>query len=74
MASNSESPDPKMKNSYSKKEALEKLKECENNVSQAVDEMVSDLSPFDVTNESVKCVGDRIDRLDKLLLEKRSTS
>ena len=55
MASDSESPDPKKKKSYSKKEALEKLKEYENNVSQAVDEMVSDMSPFDVTNESVTC-------------------
>ena len=42
------------------------MKEYENNVSQAVDEMVSDLSPFDVTYESVTCFDDRIDRLEKV--------
>ena len=36
-------PESKRRKSYTKREALEKLKECENNVSKAMEVMVSDL-------------------------------
>ena len=61
-----ESPDPKRKKFYTKKEALEKLDDCEQNVSKAVSEMVADLSPFDVTDDNITCFEDRLDRLEKV--------
>ena len=40
------------------------LKQCENNVGKAVTEMVANLSPFDVTDEDVTDLEDRLERLD----------
>ena len=61
-----ESPEPKRKKFYTKKEALEKLDNCEQNVSKAVSEMVADLSPFDVTDDNITSFEDRLDRLEKV--------
>ena len=41
-------PEAKRRKAFTKRETLQKLEELGNNVSLAVSEMVSDLSPFDV--------------------------
>ena len=43
-------PEVKRKKTYTKKEILEKLEECENDVKRAVDEIVADISPFDMSD------------------------
>ena len=56
----------KRKKTFTKKETLEKLKECENNVKKAVEVILSELSPFDVTDENITCYEERLDRLEKV--------
>ena len=56
----------KRKKTFTKKETLEKLKECENNVKKAVEVILSELSPFDVTYENITCYEERLDRLEKV--------
>ena len=56
----------KRKKTFTKKETLEKLKECENNVKKAVEVILSELSPFDVTDENITCYKERLDRLEKV--------
>ena len=43
-------PDAKRKKSYSRREILEKLEECENDVKRAVDDIIADISPFDMSD------------------------
>ena len=59
-------PEVKRKKTFSKKEALEKLKKCEDNVSKTVEMMLTELSPFDVTDEDVINFEDRVERLSKV--------
>ena len=59
-------PEFKRKKTFSKKEALEKLKEYEDNVSKTVEMMLTELSPFDVTDEDVINFEDRVERLGKV--------
>lgn len=59
-------PEKKRRKSYSRGEILEKLTDCENDVTRAVSDIVSDLSPFDVTDDNVLAVEDRLERLDKV--------
>ena len=59
-------PEAKRRKSFTKRETLQKLDELGNNVSMAVSEMVSDLSPFDVNDENVNAFEDRIDKLDQV--------
>ena len=59
-------PEPKRRKAFSKRETLQKLEELGENVSKAVSEMVSDLSPFDVNDENVTAYEDRIKKLDKV--------
>ena len=40
----------KRKKSYSRREILEKLEECENDVKRAVDDIIADISPFDMSD------------------------
>ena len=44
-------PEAKRRKAFTKRETLQKLEELGDNVSKAVSEMVSDLSPFDVNGE-----------------------
>ena len=59
-------PEAKRRKAFTKRETLDKLKECEDNVNKVVEVMVSDLSPFDVTDENVTGLEERIDRLGKV--------
>ena len=59
-------PEVKRKKTFSKKEALEKLKKCEDNVAKTVEMMLTELSPFDVTDEDVINFEDRVERLGKV--------
>ena len=43
-------PEAKRKKSYSRREILEKLEECENDVKRAVGEIVADISPNDMSD------------------------
>ena len=44
-------PEAKRRKAFTKRETLKRLEELGDNVSKAVSEMVSDLSPFDVNGE-----------------------
>ena len=46
-------PEAKRRKAFTKRETLQRLEELGDNVSKAVNEMVSDLSPFDVNDENV---------------------
>ena len=59
-------PEVKRKKTYTKKEILEKLEECENDVKRAVDEIVSDISPFDMSDINVNDFEDKVERLGKV--------
>ena len=59
-------PEAKRRNAFTKRETLQKLEELGDNVSKAVSEMVSDLSPFDVNGENVTVYEDHIEKLDKV--------
>ena len=59
-------PEVMRKKTFSKKEALEMFKECEDNVSKTVEMMLTELSPFDVTDEDVINFEDRVERLGKV--------
>ena len=59
-------PEAKRRKAFTKRETLQKLEELGNNVSLAVSEMVSDLSPFDVNDENVGAFEERNDKLDKV--------
>ena len=48
-------PEAKRRKAFTKRETLQKLEELGNNVSKAVSEMVSDLSPFVVNGENKFC-------------------
>ena len=56
-----EGPEAKMRGCYMKSKVLEKLKECGDCVGKVVEEIVSDLTPFDVNDESVTAFEDRIE-------------
>ena len=59
-------PEVKRKKTYTKKEILEKLEECENDVKRAVDEIVADISPFDMSDINVNDFEDKLERLGKV--------
>ena len=61
-----EEPKAKRKKCISLKEALDKLKDSENNVSKACEAIVEDISPFDVNDQEVILIEDRIERLQKV--------
>ena len=56
----------KRRKAFTKRETLQKLEELGNNVSKAVSEMVSDLSPFEVNGENVTAYEENIEKLDKV--------
>ena len=53
----------KRKKSYSRREILEKLEECENDVKRAVGEIVADISPFDVADSNVEDFEEKVEKL-----------
>ena len=55
-------PEIKRRKAFTKRETLQRL----DNVSKAVSEMVSDLSPFDVNGENVTDYENHIEKLDKV--------
>ena len=59
-------PEIKRRKAFTKRETLQRLEELGDNVSKAVSEMVSDLSPFDVNGENVTAYEDHIEKLDKV--------
>ena len=59
-------PEAKRRKAFTKRETLQRLEELGDNVSKAVSEMVSDLSPFDVNGENVTDYEDHIEKLDKV--------
>ena len=61
------------KRKFSKLEALQKLKDCENNINLAASEIVADLTPFDVTNDCDNELEVKLEKIDKVtdLLKKR---
>ena len=56
----------KRKKSYSRREILKKLEECENDVKRAVGEIVADISPFDVADSNVEDFEEKVEKLDKV--------
>ena len=54
------------KKRFTKSEVMLKLKQNDDNVAKAVEEIVTDLSPFDVEDESVILLEDRVQRLSKV--------
>ena len=61
-----EEPEAKRRNTFTQRETLDKLSACEDHVTKVVEVMVPDLSPFDVTDENVTGLEERIDRLGKV--------
>ena len=61
-----EEPEAKRRRAFSKRETLEILEKCEDNFSKAADVIISDLSPFDVTDEDETAIDNRLERLDKV--------
>ena len=59
-------PDSKRKKSISKKEALEILDNCENRFKDAANEMISNLCPFDITDEEETAIENRLERIEKV--------
>ena len=59
-------PEAKRRKAFTKRETLQKLDELGDNVSKAVREMVSDLSPFDIDDENVTAYEERVNKLDKV--------
>ena len=61
-----EEPEAKRKKVISKQEALDILEKCENSFSKAGNEMISDLCPFDISDEEETAVENRLERLEKV--------
>ena len=59
-------PEAKRKKSYTRKEILEKLEECENDVTRAVNEIVADINPHDMTDINLEDFEDKVEKLGKV--------
>ena len=59
-----ECPEAKRRKGFTKNEALEKLKESGDNVNNAVKQIVSELTPFDVNDENIEDFEVRIQKLE----------
>ena len=59
-------PDAKRKKSYSRREILEKLEECENDVKRAVDDIIADISPFDMSDINMDDFEVKLEKLEKV--------
>ena len=59
-------PEAKRRKAFTKRETLQRLEELGDNVTKAVSEMVSDLSPFDVNSENLTAYDEQIEKIDKV--------
>ena len=59
-------PEAKRKKSYTRKETLEKLEECGNDVTRAVNEIVADISPHDMTDINLEDFEEKVEKLGKV--------
>ena len=59
-------PEAKRKKSYTRKEILEKLEECENDVTRAVNDIVADINPHDMTDTNLEDFEDKVEKLGKV--------
>ena len=59
-------PEAKRRKAFTKRETLQRLEELGDNVTKAVSEMVSDLSPFDVNSENVTAYAEQVEKIDKV--------
>ena len=60
------SPEAKRKKQFNKNEVLTKLEENENYVKRAKKNVVMELSPFDITDENVALLEDRLDKIEQV--------
>ena len=58
----------KRKKKFSKSEVLLKLEQHENDVRKVAEEVVSELTPFDVTDDNVLMLEDRLERVEKVTM------
>ena len=56
----------KRKKCYTKSDLWDKLKENEYDVKKAVEEVVKELAPFDIDDENVSLIEDRLERLEEV--------
>ena len=61
-----EGPEAKRRKGFTKNEALEKLKESGDNVNNAVKQIVSELTPFDLNDENIEDFEVRIQKLEEV--------
>ena len=59
-------PEAKRKKSYSRREILEKLEECENDVKRAVNEIVADISPIDMSDINMDDFEVKVEKLEQV--------
>ena len=59
-------PEAKRKKSYSRREILEKLEECENDVKRAVGEIVADISPIDMSDINMDDFEIKVEKLEQV--------
>ena len=59
-------PEIKRKKTFTKSEVLLKLEQHENDVRKVAEEVVSELTPFDVTDDNVLILEDRLERVEKV--------
>ena len=59
-------PEAKRKKSYSRREILEKLEECENDVKRAVGEIVADISPNDMSDINMDDFEIKVEKLEQV--------
>ena len=59
-------PDVKRRKSFSKREIVQKLEEFGNNVQRAANEIVSDLTPFDVTDPNLEDHEEKLEKIESV--------
>ena len=60
-------PDVKRRKSFSKREIVQKLEEFGNNVQRAANEIVSDLTPFDVTDPNLEDHEEKLEKIESVV-------
>ena len=59
-------PEAKRKKSYTKSELLQKLEKNEFDVKKAVDDVLEEVTPFNINDENITLFEDRIERLERV--------
>ena len=60
------SPEAKRKKVFTKNEVVEKLLDNENDVAKVVEQIVKEMCPFDLTDDTVMHKEERVERLDRV--------